>query len=369
MSEITGIVDVQIDPESAATTAKSFGVALFVGKAKSFAASDSTKWRVRLYTSAAGVKADFLTTDPEYKAAARYFGQTPRPQKLLIGQVWDSEGYNEAITAITQENPAWFACAIDSRTNADVKAVSDLIQADMSRIFFSAVAGDDVVKPKTGTGADAASNWYATRANNRTKMIYRADASTEYAEMAYIGFICTHKPGSYTPVLKQLVGVTADKLTDDIKNNLWNKGVDTYTEVGGVNILEGGKTNFEAGTAEEGGEWLDVIIFAIWCQARVSEGIYNVMLANDKIPYTDEGAEILAGPIRDVMEEGITVKGISPHEFDSTKTRIGGYELEIVDPTTLPASTKKTRKYNGLTCTFFLAGAIHFVGVRLSMKY
>lgn len=42
--------------------------------------------RVRSYTTLEGVAADFGTSAPEYKAAALYYGQTPKPLNFMVGR-------------------------------------------------------------------------------------------------------------------------------------------------------------------------------------------------------------------------------------------------------------------------------------------
>lgn len=71
---------VNISASLATVTQKGFGLPLIV--------SHTAAWteRVREYTTMAGVEADFAANTAERLAAAKIFGQNPRPPKLLIGR-------------------------------------------------------------------------------------------------------------------------------------------------------------------------------------------------------------------------------------------------------------------------------------------
>lgn len=77
---IEKIVDINISLQTATVERAGFGRALILGDNATFAED------VRLYTSLTAVAADFLTTDEEYKAAAKLFGQDLKPPDVLIGK-------------------------------------------------------------------------------------------------------------------------------------------------------------------------------------------------------------------------------------------------------------------------------------------
>ncbi len=73
-------VVVNLSPLAAAT--RSFGVLMIAGDSNVISGLE----RFRTYLTIEGVAADFGTDAPEYKAAALYFGQTPKPKSLMIGR-------------------------------------------------------------------------------------------------------------------------------------------------------------------------------------------------------------------------------------------------------------------------------------------
>lgn len=80
MGTVSENVAITITAESAKVTQEGFGVPLIV----SFTAGWTE--RVRAYNELSEVAVDFATSTAEYKAAARIFGQNPRPPSLLIGR-------------------------------------------------------------------------------------------------------------------------------------------------------------------------------------------------------------------------------------------------------------------------------------------
>lgn len=69
-----------LQPRGAAR--RNFGILLIVGASEIITPAE----RIRSYTSAAGVAADFGIEAPEYQAAQLFFSQSPRPAILMIGR-------------------------------------------------------------------------------------------------------------------------------------------------------------------------------------------------------------------------------------------------------------------------------------------
>ena len=77
---IEQVINVQISRETATITQAGFGRALIL--------SEHTKWpeNIRVYSSMTAVAVDFDSADPEYKAAAKLFGQDIKPPDIAIGK-------------------------------------------------------------------------------------------------------------------------------------------------------------------------------------------------------------------------------------------------------------------------------------------
>ena len=131
------VVNVIISLSKLAAQQRSFGTLLMLGDS---GVIDPTT-RARLYTGIDAVAVDFLTTSPEYLAAALFFEQNPQPSQLYIGS-WvrvDSSGQliGGALSAAQQ-------------TIANFTAVG--------AVGSIAITVDGVLKPLTGIDLHAVTN-------------------------------------------------------------------------------------------------------------------------------------------------------------------------------------------------------------------
>ena len=76
------LVRVSVNLAPLAAARRGFGTLLVAGDSNVINASE----RIRSYVDLESVAGDFGTSAPEYFAASLYFGQTPRPQQLMIGR-------------------------------------------------------------------------------------------------------------------------------------------------------------------------------------------------------------------------------------------------------------------------------------------
>ena len=76
------LVRVSVNLAPLAAARRGFGTLLVAGDSNVINGSE----RIRSYVDLESVAADFGTSAPEYLAASLYFGQSPRPQQLMIGR-------------------------------------------------------------------------------------------------------------------------------------------------------------------------------------------------------------------------------------------------------------------------------------------
>jgi hypothetical protein len=76
------LVSVTVNLQPLAAARRGFGTLLIAGDSNVINGSE----RIRNYVDIESVAADFGTSAPEYLAASLYFGQSPRPQELMIGR-------------------------------------------------------------------------------------------------------------------------------------------------------------------------------------------------------------------------------------------------------------------------------------------
>ena len=120
---LTGIVDVSINTSAIATIRNAFNSALILGPSTRISAVDRVKEYATLAAMAAG---GFLTSDPEYKAAALYFAQSPTPQKVFVGTKPAGESLLVALTACREKSAEWYVAIPTEDLIAALASVNDL---------------------------------------------------------------------------------------------------------------------------------------------------------------------------------------------------------------------------------------------------
>lgn len=99
---VSRLVNVVINLSPLAAARRSFGILMVAGDSNVINGVE----RFRTYVTYEGVVADFGTEAPEAKAAALYFGQTPKPKTMMVGRWFQaaSAGFNEGgILSLSQQ--------------------------------------------------------------------------------------------------------------------------------------------------------------------------------------------------------------------------------------------------------------------------
>lgn len=249
-------------------------------------------------------------------------------------------GIASDILNAVQEDNDWYCLITTSITDATIFEAAKTIEG-LKKIYIVRQADSDI---RTAVTTDIASK-LKNKNYFRTALFY-SNVVNDYADAAFAGALLTYDPGSETWVFKTLAGVTVDDWTDSEENYLKNKNVNYYVRVAGVAITLVGKTC--------GGEYIDVIRFADWLQARMQERVYSRLVNTAKIPYTDGGVAIIETDVRAQLEEGIRVGGLSPDP---------AYEVTVPKVADVSQVDRAARLLPGVSFVANLAGAIHAVEI------
>jgi Protein of unknown function (DUF3383). len=128
------LVRVSVNLAPLAAARRGFGTLLVAGDSNVINGSE----RIRSYVDLESVATDFGTSAPEYLAAQLYFGQSPRPQTLMIGR-WirtATAGLLQGgiLTSAEQALANWTAI-----TNGSFKVSIDSVEKTVTGLNFSAV--------------------------------------------------------------------------------------------------------------------------------------------------------------------------------------------------------------------------------------
>ena len=219
------------------------------------------------------------------------------------------------------------------------------------------VSGADVLD-----GADNTDIASQLMLNNyyRTFCFYHED-TTDFPEVAVMSRCFTAVPGSETWANKKLAGVKVDPLTETQFVVLRNKNVNTFERFRNLSLTQTGKVS--------AGEWIDVIRFRDWLAEEIKVNVLNVIVNNEKVPYTDSGIAIIEGAIRQSLRQGQVNGGIAPVEYDEDGNKNLGYTVEVPLASNISANQKASRILTDVKFTARLAGAIHVVEIRGQLTY
>jgi hypothetical protein len=259
---------------------------------------------------------------------------------LAIAHTTANNGIATDILDYANVDVDWYFLHTTANDAVTVKEAAATIETLRKMYFFR----DNAAGIKTNSTTDIVS-FLKGKSYMRTAFMWN-DVSAEKAEAALVGAIATFDPGSYTAAFKALVGVTPAVLTTSEQGFLDGKNANYYVEIAGVSVVRNGKT--------VGGEYIDVVQFSDWLQARIEETIFSRLVNSKKIPYTDAGVAIIEADLRAVLLEGIRVGGLT-NDPEPTVTVPKVADVSSID--------RAARLLPDVAFGANLAGAIHAVEI------
>ena len=265
-----------------------------------------------------------------------------------------AHGIVDDMTAIIAESTGqnWYGVCMTSQNATDILQMASLIES-MDKIFIAATADAAVDSSSTSDLASVLKGYGYTR----TALIYSPISAALGIEAALLGGQLPQTPGASTWKFKQLVGISPDLFGSTSRTRLiglpgvsTGKGVNIYESVGGVNITEEGWM--------VGGQFIDVTIGLDWLKSTMQTAIYTQLAQLAKIPYTDKGAALLEGEVKNVLKQASDEGGSGLLDATSLQTN-------VAKVATIPSASRAARilPNNSLTFSARLTGAFHFITV------
>lgn len=282
---------------------------------------------------AASASGSVVTVDADVNGAVWLYQDLVNATIVDVTTSW---AYDDALDALLLETTDFYAVAVDVNSGANVAEVAAWTLANERLAFF----GPQVTDPADYTAtADA----LMSATNTRAVSVVRRER--DFAECAWMGEGLPFDPGSQTWSLKQLAGVVADTWTESEITTIEADNSNHVTSVAGLTIVRNGITH--------GGEWIDVVRGLDWLTARLQERVYTALANARKIPYTDDGAAIVANAIRGVLRDAEAKGLLTPGSSAVTVTPIAD----------IPLADRAARRLTGVEFEAELAGAVHTVTI------
>ena len=350
---LSDIVSVTIRLATSSITRAGFGTLNIVGT------TQRVTNRINEYSDMDAVDDDYHDTDPEYLAANAFFSQSPSPTVVKISR-WDStaETLPVAMAAITTEDDDWYGLMLTNRVLANQQALA--VWAE-SRTTIAGIASDDANIINLTAAADTATSIAGilhAASYIRSWVLYSAQAdgtaNDTYPDAAWFGKMLTYDLDVETATwaLKTpLTGITADVLTSTQRTNILAKDANMYHAFGGTPITWEGTV--------AGNEYIDIITGRDWLQIRMQEDIFQALVSNPKLPYTNKGIAAIGGIIRKRMKVGQSTEYLA---IDSALGPLG-YSLTVPDVSDVSGADKAARLLRKTKFRATVAGAIHTVQI------
>ena len=186
-------------------------------------------------------------------------------------------------------------------------------------------------------------------------------AGNAYLHVGAVAKALAYPSGSETWAFKQLASLYPSTMSSTLKKLLTDGHSNYFTQYAGRNITMNGQVR--------AGEWIDVIRGRDWLQNDMQLRLFNLLLMNPKIPYTNGGIakvqnEMIAS-LKSATERGI----VAGDEFDEDGVLVPGFTTRVPNSQSLTATQKASRILEGCTFSARLAGAIHVISVNGNLTY
>lgn len=251
-----------------------------------------------------------------------------------------NSGIGEDLAAISAENDDWYCVIETSRSAGVIETCAAVVEAYSPKRIFMAQSNDAAILDP-GDATDIGSILQAAN-YTRTGLWYHDD-DTEFADATAAGDSLPTDPGSITWNNREINAITPPTLSANDISALQAKSVNYLERIAGRNVTRGG--------VMASGEFIDVIRGIDWFEANLSADVFDLLVEEDKVPYTDEGAQTLKGVVDGRGQNAIT-QGIFS-TFTSTVPEVA----DIAD------SEKAIRNFPDVDFEATLQGAIHTVQI------
>lgn len=336
-NQIDRLVNVQISIESQAVTGETYDRILVIGAAP--AAPNETP-EVGVYTSLTRVaEAGWKNGEPVYDALAVAFSQYNTPRSIVVAVRKEEEDVATVLERAAAKEE-FYGIYITEMEDGDLEDAAAWADAN-DRLLAVTVFDDEKVSDSM-----------------RVVALHSAGESDDYAALAWMTLCFGFDPGSETWAYKSMAGINPGDYTPTQKDQMEQNNVNYYVTVAGSNITMPGKTC--------GGEFIDNIRFRDWLLTRLQLEIFQLFVANRKIPFTDAGIALIENRIRYVLKQGQEVGGIVADTYEGDNL-IPGFTVSVPAAKDISPTDKKQRRLSGITFQASLTGAIHLVEIRGSV--
>ena len=264
---------------------------------------------------------------------------------LTVTDSTTDPGIASDLSEILAVDGDWYGLAIDSNSSAEILATAAWVES-RRKLFVAQTADTAAADASSTTGV-----LYTLKATgylHSPGFFYPAIATADgYLAAGILGNRLPVDPGSDNWAFKTIVGVRVLDVSTTQHNAVMSFNGNTYELVGGVGITYPGKT--------PQGEWIDVVRGIDWFKSRLKERVFGIQVSVEKIPFDDNGIDMVRGAVQAQITEGQRVNLFAR----TPKPRITTPSATAVSET-----DRRNRNLPGVSFEARLAGAINTMSVR-----
>jgi hypothetical protein len=268
--------------------------------------------------TAAIVDADSLSVTSDVAGLSFSTAVASPDGDLTQAQTTANTGAYEDLTAVKAEDDTWYGIVSTSRTDGDILETSRWAQ-DNKKLYVA--QSDDTDIYDAGVTTDIASQ-LETLLRTRTVLTFHDDDS-EMNDAGVAGKMFPKDAGSAHWGWQSINGAVADVFTSAQVTAIVNKSANYFEETDGV------QTIFHRGMTS-GGIWADLIIGADWLEQNINADLRDLLIAEDKVPYTDGGLAQIGTTIEARMRRGASQGIVTAESIDVPEMRVSDQESSDV---------------------------------------
>lgn len=285
---------------------------------------------VRITSDTAGVGFSIYPLDPAGAVSTNY---------LSIAQDNADPGVATDLTALLAASKAWYTVITPYASDAIIAAILTWC-ASNKRTAIIATQNSGCANVADGSATDCM-KVAETAAQGRGMLLYHP-INGQFADAAWAGATLPKAPGRLTFAYKTLSGVDVVELTDTQRTNITDKHGNVYDTLGDVGATYPGWC--------PSGTYFDIVRDTDWLEAQIREGIAQLLLDEDKVPFTNRGV----GKLRNVVEACL-------RRAERAGVLREGWSTTVGDVADVSSTDRGNRLYPDLAFTAEYAAAIHTV--------
>jgi hypothetical protein len=270
----------------------------------------------------------------------------------IISSIPTSKTIIEDLEAIKAVDNEWTALLETGRSKPERINVGAWCESE-KKLFGTASADGDIIDKDESTDLDSIPALFKAAQYHYSWCIYHENID-DFIDAAWMGREIAKQPGASTWALKELVGITGDKLTPTQSANALSKQCNTYEYFGGIYITRQG-TVFDNKFI-----YIDITRGLDWLINDIQTAIFNFLIEADKVPYTDAGITMVGTHLSSRLKNAV---GLGLLAADPAPVVILPKVINI------PEADKIARNLKEVDFTAVLTNAIQKIEIRGKVSY